>query len=195
MSSANTPIEAALNGQYVFNIKALLRYSHDKTKAQIFPFIGAMVLAFAAVVVFSMILLSVFEISNPLEIERATVLQLEMLLIFFMAPIITAFLVMGIRSAMAKPIKPLDMLANISNGLMGFAIAERIPITKKAVMIGAIKKINNISNCNTVARSISSGLLISKTDNRIIENTTTAANANTIAPINGNICALVLSWE
>jgi hypothetical protein len=111
MSSPNAPIEAALSGQYVFNIKALLRYSHDKTKTQIFPFIGAMMLAFGAVVVFSMILLSIFGISNPLEIERATALQLEMLLMFFMAPIITAFLVMGIRSAVAKPIKPLDMLA------------------------------------------------------------------------------------
>ena len=91
MSSPNTPIEAALSGQYVFNIKALLRYSHDKTKTQIFPFIGAMMLAFAAVIVFSMILLSIFGISNPLEIERATALQLEMLLMFFMAPIITRF--------------------------------------------------------------------------------------------------------
>ena len=58
-----------------------------------------------------MILLSAFGIANPLEIERSTALQLEMLLMFFMAPIITAFLVMGIRSAVAKPIKPLDMLA------------------------------------------------------------------------------------
>lgn len=111
MSSSNTPVEEALNGQYVFNIKALLVYSHQQTKAQIFPFIGAMLLAFAAVIVFVMILLSVFQLTNPLEIERSTALQLEMLLVFFMAPIITAFLVMGIRSAMSKSIKPLDMLA------------------------------------------------------------------------------------
>ncbi|MDG1121496.1 MAG: hypothetical protein P8J70_04745 [Glaciecola sp.] len=111
MSSSYSQVEAALNGQYVFNIKSLLRYSHQQTKIQIFPFIGAMFLTFAAVVVFAMILLSVFGIANPLEIERSTALQLEMLMMFFMAPIITAFLVMGIRSAVGKPIKPLDMLA------------------------------------------------------------------------------------
>ena len=111
MQTSNNPIESALNGQYRFDIKALLAFSHAQTKPQLFPFIGAMLLAFSGIIVFVMILLSIFEITNPLAIERSTALQLEILMLFFMAPIITGFLVMGIRVAMGKKIKPLDMLA------------------------------------------------------------------------------------
>ena len=111
MSTPKNRLEAALNGQYNFDIKALLSETHAQTKAQILPFIGAMFLAFAGVIVFGMILLSVFDVTNPLEVERSTVLQIEILLLFFLAPIMTGFLIMGIRNATQKTIKPLDMMA------------------------------------------------------------------------------------
>ena len=111
MSTPNNRLEAALNGQYIFDIKKLLQESHAWTKAQILPFVGAMFLAFAGVMVFGMILLSVFKIANPLEIAPSTALQIEVLLMFFLAPIMTGFLIMGIRNATQKTIKPFDMMA------------------------------------------------------------------------------------
>lgn len=111
MSTPKNRLEAALNGQYIFDIKALLKETHAHTKTQILPFIGAMLLAFAGVMVFGMILLSVFEVTNPLEIAPSTALQIEVLLMFFLAPIMTGFLIMGIRNATQKNIKPLDIMA------------------------------------------------------------------------------------
>lgn len=111
MPTPNNRLEAALNGEYIFDIKTLLKESHVQTKKQIFSFIGAMFLAFVGVIVFAMILFSIFNVTNPLEIESSTVLQIEMLLLFFLAPIMTGFLVMGIRNASQKTIKPLDMMA------------------------------------------------------------------------------------
>lgn len=100
-----------LNGKYDFDIKSLLRYAHATTMQNVLAILGGATIAFSLAVVFAMILLSIFEITDPFNISEETKLKMEVLGTVFMAPLSVGLMLMGLRAAANKSVKPVDVMA------------------------------------------------------------------------------------
>lgn len=129
MMQHNEPslIQKNLRGGYAFDIKALLQFAHQTTIRNWLPILGGATIALALLVVFAMILLSVFEITDPFNVPDHTMMQFEVLATVFAAPLSVGLLLMGLRTSANKTIKPVDVMAYypriFSLGLIGLLIS------------------------------------------------------------------------
>lgn len=120
-------IQKNLSGEYAFDIRALLQFAHQTTIRNWLPILGGATIALVLLMVFAMILLSVFEVTDPFNVPDHTMMQIEVLATVFAAPLSVGLLLMGLRTAAKKSIKPVDVLSYypriFSLGLIGLLIS------------------------------------------------------------------------
>ncbi len=118
--------------EYTFDISALFKYAHAHTVPKLLPLLGGAFISLVVTMVFIMILFSIFGITDPLNISQDVMFQFEILVTLFVAPLSVGLLLMGLRSAANKSIKPVDVMSFypriIPLGLVGVLLSVWVSI-------------------------------------------------------------------
>ncbi|MEW9796933.1 stress protein [Alteromonas sp. CYL-A6] len=114
----DTRMTRALNGEYPFDVFALLKRANSVVKQHFGALFQACVVLFVAVIVLSVLLVFGFDITSPDAITPGQRTMMEVLSILVISPLQAGLYMMGVNAARGQPVTTFDIFHYLGSVLV-----------------------------------------------------------------------------